>query len=105
MEKYRDNPQAIRELVREAEVHKDLYISQELFELEMERLFANTWVYVGHASQVPNKGDFFTTTVGNESVIMVRHTDDSIRVLYNRCPHKGVQVAAEPCGNTGKFFR
>ena len=105
MEKSRDNPQAIRELVREAEVHKDLYISQELFELEMERLFANTWVYVGHASQVPNKGDFFTTTVGNESVIMVRHTDDSIRVLYNRCPHKGVQVAAEPCGNTGKFFR
>ncbi|MGE8589761.1 MAG: aromatic ring-hydroxylating dioxygenase subunit alpha, partial [Alcaligenes sp.] len=105
MEKYRDNPQAIRELVREAEVHKDLYISQELFELEMERLFANTWVYVGHASQVPNKGDFYTTTVGNESVIMVRHTDDSIRVLYNRCPHKGVQVAAEPCGNTGKFFR
>ena len=105
MEKYRDNPQAIRELVREAEVHKDLYINQELFELEMEQLFVNTWVYVGHASQVPNKGDFYTTTVGTESVIMVRHTDDSIRVLYNRCPHKGVQVAGETCGNTGKFFR
>lgn len=105
MEKYRDNPQAIRELVREAEVHKDLYINQELFELEMEQLFVNTWVYVGHASQVPNKGDFYTTTVGTESVIMVRHTDESIRVLYNRCPHKGVQVAGETCGNTGKFFR
>lgn len=69
MEKYRDNPQAIRELVREAEVHKDLYINQELFELEMEQLFVNTWVYVGHASQVPNKGDFYTTTVGTR----VRH--------------------------------
>ena len=105
MSKYRGNPDAIRALVRDTEVHKDTYIDQELFELEMEHLFANTWVYVGHASQVPNKGDYTTTTVGAEPVVMVRHSDDSIRVLYNRCPHKGVKVAGEVCGNTGKFFR
>ncbi|MCR4158923.1 aromatic ring-hydroxylating dioxygenase subunit alpha [Kerstersia gyiorum] len=103
--KYRNNPAAIRALVRDTEVHKDLYVDPELFELEMRHLFANTWVYVGHASQVPNKGDYYTTTVGTEPVIMVRHTDDSIKVLYNRCPHKGVKIAAEACGNTGKFFR
>ena len=105
MTTYRNNPEAIRQLVRDTEVHKDLYISPELFQLEMEQLFANTWVYVGHASQVPNKGDYITTTVGNEEVVMVRHNDDSIKVLYNRCPHKGVKVAGESCGNTGKFFR
>lgn len=105
MGRYTDNPAAIRALVREAEVHKDTYVDPEIFDLEMEHLFANTWVYVGHASQVPNKGDFYTTTVGTEPVVMVRHTDDSIRVLFNRCPHKGVKVAAETCGNTGKFFR
>ena len=105
MTKYSQNPSAIRQLVRDTEIHKDLYIDQELFQLEMEQLFANTWVYVGHASQIPNKGDYYTTTVGTEAVIMVRHTDDSIKVLYNRCPHKGVKVAGETCGNTGKFFR
>jgi phenylpropionate dioxygenase-like ring-hydroxylating dioxygenase large terminal subunit len=105
MTTYRNNPEAIRQLVRDTEVHKDLYINHELFQLEMEQLFANTWVYVGHASQVPNKGDYITTTVGNEEVVMVRHNDDSIKVLYNRCPHKGVKVAGESCGNTGKFFR
>lgn len=105
MTTYRNNPVAIRQLVRDTEVHKDLYISPEVFQLEMEQLFANTWVYVGHASQVPNKGDYITTTVGNEEVVMVRHNDDSIKVLYNRCPHKGVKVAGESCGNTGKFFR
>ncbi len=103
--KYRDNPEAIQALVRPGEVHKDLYVDPELFELEMERLFANTWVYVGHASQVPQPGDYFTTTVGTEPVVMVRHTDRSVRVLVNRCPHKGVQVAGGTCGNTGKFFR
>jgi len=105
MNQYRNNSEALRALVRDREVHKDLYINQELFELEMETLFANTWVYVGHASQVPNKGDFYTTTVGTEEVVMVRHSDNSIKVLYNRCPHKGVKVAGDTCGNTGRFFR
>lgn len=105
MNRYRGRPAAVRALVRQTEMHKDLYIDQELFDLEMEHLFANTWVYVGHASQVPNQGDYFTTTVGTQPVVMVRHTDGTVKVLYNRCPHKGVKVAGETCGNTGKFFR
>jgi benzoate/toluate 1,2-dioxygenase subunit alpha len=105
MTQYRDNPQAIAALVRDTEVHKDCYINPEVFSLEMTHLFANTWVYVGHASQVPNAGDYVTATVGNQPVMMVRQADKSIKMLYNRCAHKGVQVAAEGCGNTGKFFR
>ena len=63
MSTYRKHPEAIAALVRDAEVHKDCYVSDEVFALEMEHLFANTWVYVGHASQVPNEGDFYATTV------------------------------------------
>jgi phenylpropionate dioxygenase-like ring-hydroxylating dioxygenase large terminal subunit len=103
--RYRDDPQAIRDLVRATEVHRDLFTSPELYQLEMERLFAATWVYVGHESQVPKPGDFYTTTVGDQPVVMVRHTDNTVRVLYNRCPHKGVEVAPQGYGNTGKFFR
>lgn len=105
MGNYRHNADAIRALVRDTEVHKDLFVDQELFDLEMEHLYARTWVYVGHDSQIPNTGDFITTTVGDEPVIMVRHTDESVRVLINRCPHKGTMVAGDACGNTGKFFR
>ena len=105
MAKYHNRAQAVAALVRDTEVHKDCYIDDEIFDLEMAHLFANTWVYVGHASQVPKVGDFYTTTVGTQPVVMVRHTDQSVRVLYNRCPHKGVQVAPDGCGNTGKFFR
>ena len=105
MAKYHNRAQAVAALVRDTEVHKDCYIDEEIFDLEMAHLFANTWVYVGHASQVPKVGDFYTTTVGTQPVVMVRHTDQSVRVLYNRCPHKGVQMAPDGCGNTGKFFR
>lgn len=105
MGQYRDNPAALRALVREAEVHRDLYINEEVFALEMEHLFANTWVYVGHASQIPAAGDYYTTTVGDQPVVMVRQADGSIKVLHNRCAHKGVKVVADVHGNTGKFFR
>lgn len=103
--RYRGRPEAVAALVREAEVHRDLFIDAELFELEMQHLFAAAWVYVGHASQIPKPGDYYSTTVGDQPVVMVRHGDGSIKVLHNRCPHKGVKVAGETCGNTGKFFR
>ena len=105
MSHYTGDADRIRKLVREAEVHRDVFIDEELFHLEMEHLFANTWVYVGHDSQTPNEGDFYTTTVGSQPVVMVRHTDGEVKVLLNRCPHKGVKVAGETCGNTGKVFR
>jgi phenylpropionate dioxygenase-like ring-hydroxylating dioxygenase large terminal subunit len=102
---YRDHPERVRALVRDAEVHRDVYTNSDIFALEMERLFAKTWIYVGHDSQVPNAGDYFTTTIGSQPVAMVRHEDGAVHVLYNRCPHKGTRIASETCGNTGRFFR
>ena len=89
MGRYTGNPAAISALVRGAEVHRDVYVDPEVFRLEMKHLFANSWVFVGHDSQTPNKGDYFTTQIGDQPVIMVRHTDNEIKVLYNRCPHRG----------------
>ena len=57
-------------LVREAEVHRDVYIDSEIFELEMENLFATTWVFVGHESQIPNSGDYFTTMIETDYHIL-----------------------------------
>ncbi|PTW56607.1 phenylpropionate dioxygenase-like ring-hydroxylating dioxygenase large terminal subunit [Breoghania corrubedonensis] len=105
MGKYASDPQALKALVKPECVHRDVYIDPDVFQLEMKRLFANTWVYVGHASQIPNPGDYLTTDIGDQPVLASRHGDGSIHVLYNRCPHKGTKIASEPCGNTGKFFR
>jgi len=101
---YRTNPETVLDLVTENEAHKDLYINDEVFDLEIEHLFRNTWVYVGHGSQVPNKGDYFTTTIANQPLIMVRHSDDTIKILENRCAHRGVELVAQTHGNTGRTF-
>ena len=105
MTRYSGNAKAIKALVREMEVHRDVYVDEEVFRLEMEQLFPNCWVYVGHDSQVPKPGDYYSTTIGTQPILLVRHTDNTVHVLYNRCPHKGTRITTETCGNTGKFFR
>jgi len=102
---YRDHPERIRALVQEDRVHRDLYLSEELFGLEQEQFFANTWQFMGHASQVPGAGDYVAQEIAGRPLVMVRQADGSIRVLANRCAHKGTQLVSDPCGNTGKFFR
>jgi len=91
---YRDQPEAIRALVREDAVHRDVYLSQELFDLEMERLWRNTWIYVGHDSQVPNIGDFYSTEIARQPLIMLRDEGGKVRVLMNRCAHKGARLVS-----------
>jgi benzoate/toluate 1,2-dioxygenase alpha subunit len=94
MNRYRARPHAIRALVRPDEIHRDVYLDAELFDLEMEQLWRHTWLYVGHDSQVPGTGDFYTTQLAREPVIMIRGTDNVVRVLPNRCAHKGTRLAS-----------
>ena len=94
MSRYRNDPEAIRSLVRPDEIHRDVYLDSELFDLEMQQLWRHAWLYVGHDSQVPNPGDFYTTQLAREPVIMIRGTDAVVRVLPNRCAHKGTRLAS-----------
>ena len=99
------NAAALKGLIRDNEVHRSVYTDPDLFNLEMARLYRASWVYVGHASQVPQAGDTFTTTVGAEPVVMIRRADGGISVLINRCAHKGVKLVSEGSGNVGRFIR
>ena len=93
----------IQALVRNDSVHRDVYVAADLFELEMERIWSKAWVFVGHDSQVPAPGDFYTTLIGREPVMMVRQTAGDVRVLHNRCAHKGAKVAAKVHGHCKGF--
>lgn len=95
----------IEALVEPDRVHRDLYLSAELFALEQRHFFANTWNYVGHASQVPAAGDYVTVEIAGQPLLMVRQPDGGIRVLNNRCAHKGMPLATDAGGNAGRAFR
>ncbi|NMG72701.1 aromatic ring-hydroxylating dioxygenase subunit alpha [Parazoarcus communis] len=97
--------EALAAMVRPDSVHKHVYTDPEIFALEMERIYGQAWIYVGHESQVKKTGDYHTTRIGDQDVIMVRAADGKVHVVYNRCPHKGAKVVPEGDGCTGKFFR
>jgi len=92
-------PDAINDLIEPGRVHRDVYTDPELFELEMERIFGRAWIFVGHDSQIPNPGDYITTEIGRQPVILIRHKDGSARVLLNRCSHRGAKVLNDASGN------
>lgn len=91
----------VSELVRPDKVHRSLYTDSRIFELEMDRIFGQAWIYVGHESQIPDIGDFHQALIGRESVFMIRGEDRAVRVLFNRCPHKGSRLVSLPSGNIG----
>jgi phenylpropionate dioxygenase-like ring-hydroxylating dioxygenase large terminal subunit len=104
--RYRNNAAAVRALVREDSVHRDVYVNREIFELEMEQLWRNTWIYVGHDSQVPTAGDYYTTDIARQPVIMLRDSDAKVRVLMNRCAHKGARLVSAQAGRCdGELLR
>jgi benzoate/toluate 1,2-dioxygenase subunit alpha len=105
MTEYRHSAAAIRALVREDAVHRDVYLNPELFDIEMERLWQTAWTYVGHESQVPNTGDFYAVNIARQPLLMIRGTDGAVRVLLNRCAHKGAKIVGASSGNCGRLLR
>ncbi len=84
-------------------VHRDLYVSREVFEQEMRYLFGSTWVYVGHESEIPKPNDFVTRTIGRRPVILTRGRDGALSVLINRCTHRGAVVCRQARGTADRF--
>jgi len=93
----------IDELVQDHRVHRDLYVRPDIFAAEMKRIYGSIWVYVAHASEIPNAGDFKTTYLGLSPVIVTRSREGDVSVLLNRCAHRGLTVCQARAGNATAF--
>ena len=84
-------------------VHRSAYVSPEILELERERIFDRSWLYVGHESEVADPGDFRTREVAGRPILFCRSSDGEVRVLLNSCTHRGAVVCREAEGNAKTF--
>ncbi len=78
------------------------YASDAYLEYEKEEIFRKEWICLGVVDEVRNRGDYFTTQLLDEPLIVVRGNDDKVRVLSNVCRHRS-SVIAEGKGNTKNF--
>jgi choline monooxygenase len=74
------------------------YIDPRIADLEAKTVFSNTWQLVGRAEQVEKPGQFITTTIAGEPIVVVRGNDHILRAMYNVCRHHAAAVVTEPCG-------
>jgi phenylpropionate dioxygenase-like ring-hydroxylating dioxygenase large terminal subunit len=95
--------QQLRALVQPGRVHRTLFTDPEIFDLEMDRVFGQAWIYVAHESQLKKPGDFVTTRIGGKPVVVTRSEDGGIHVLRNQCAHRGVMVECLEKGNKKEF--
>jgi phenylpropionate dioxygenase-like ring-hydroxylating dioxygenase large terminal subunit len=79
------------------------YTSEAFLDYEREHLFHKEWVCLGHVHEISKPGDFFTTDLAGEPLIVLRDQDGAIRVLSNVCRHRGNLVEADKTGNRKRF--
>ena len=91
------------DISRASTLPSSLYTDPGVFVTEKEKIFCRTWQVIGHASQVANPGDYFTSEIVGEPILCVRGTDRRLRGFYNVCRHRA-GPAAEGCGSR-KLFR
>ncbi|MEJ0024912.1 MAG: aromatic ring-hydroxylating dioxygenase subunit alpha [Rhizomicrobium sp.] len=84
-------------------VDSRIYTDQDLYDLEMERLFGRSWLFLAHESQFKKTGDYFATYMGDDPVIVVRQQDGSIKAFLNQCRHRGMRICRNDGGNARAF--
>src|SRR5262249_991731 len=85
-------------------VSREIFVSEEIYRQELDRVFARSWLFLGHESQIPRPGDYFVSSRGEESVILCRDRDRRVRVFLNSCRHRGMKVCRYDEGNTVEFM-
>jgi phenylpropionate dioxygenase-like ring-hydroxylating dioxygenase large terminal subunit len=91
------------ETLERGEVPIEILNDDGVYDLELDRIFGQSWVYVGHESEIPEPGDYRQRTIGEDPFIFVRDENGTIRVLFNSCRHRGANICRAEKGNTTHF--
>jgi benzoate/toluate 1,2-dioxygenase subunit alpha len=79
--------------------NRRIFTDEEIFELEMTHVFEGNWVYLAHDSQIPNAGDYFTTFIGRQPVVITRDKSGELHCLINACAHRGAMLCRRKTDN------
>ncbi|MGK2932849.1 MAG: aromatic ring-hydroxylating oxygenase subunit alpha [Solirubrobacterales bacterium] len=101
----RDIEKNLQPLTRASMLPPAAFTSQEVFEWEVENLFADGWICLGHISSVNDKGKYLMREIGDDSVVVIGGEDAVPRAFLNVCRHRGARIVEESEGQVNKRLR
>jgi len=79
------------------------YVNRELYELELQTVFSNAWQLAARVDQVEQPGQYVTTDIAGEPIVVVRGQDGVLRGFFNVCRHHAAAVMTEPEGKAAQL--
>ncbi|MFB3118969.1 MAG: aromatic ring-hydroxylating dioxygenase subunit alpha, partial [Stenotrophomonas maltophilia] len=80
-----------------------IFIEEDIYQQELENIFARCWLFLCHETQIPEPGDFFTTYMGEDPVLVTRDNHGKVHAHLNVCRHRGNRVCRADAGNASTF--
>jgi phenylpropionate dioxygenase-like ring-hydroxylating dioxygenase large terminal subunit len=84
-------------------VSREAFVSDQIFQLEMDRIYDRNWVFLGHETEIPKPGDFIARSLGSAPVVVIREDDGGVKAFLNSCRHRGARICKGDVGNLKHF--
>ena len=85
-------------------VSRDVFVSNDIFQRELDQIFNHNWIYLAHETEIPLVGNYVTRSLGDAPVIVLREADNGVSALLNSCRHRGAKLCRANSGTVRKFI-
>jgi phenylpropionate dioxygenase-like ring-hydroxylating dioxygenase large terminal subunit len=92
---------SIEDLAEPLTYPTESYTCPEYAKAEGDLLWSKVWQHAGRVEEIPEVGDFITYDIGDDSILIVRATPDTIKAFHNVCSHRGRRLVDTPEGANG----
>ena len=85
-------------------IDRSVYVDPDIYRTELDRIFAKTWQWIAHESEILEPGDYVTAMIAGRSVVVTRNKANELSAFYNTCSHRGAALTEKTKGNCGDRF-
>jgi len=94
----------IREKLNEGRLPQWVKYDEEIYALEIDKIFTKTWHFLGHESELKEYGSYVTRYIGNDPILVTRNKKGEIKAFLNSCTHRGAKLCMADCGESKSFM-